>query len=567
MPLRPYQLEVKARTLQAWQSGTRNVLDVMPTGAGKTKLKASIVEELNEPACCIAHRRELVEQISLALAHEGVRHRIIAPDKTIKQIARAQVDTVGRSLIYPTAPVAVAGVDSLGKPNHALDLWGKRCGLWVVDEAHHLLLDNKWGRALDRFPNARGLGVTATPVRADGKGLGRHAHGVFDEMIVGPSMRDLIRQGYLTDYRIVGFQAHLQGLQVGASGEYTGQSVDSAIKESKLIGKIVPTWLKHARGLRTVVFAHSIEAAREITDEFIVAGIRAASVSSKTDDDLRRGLLRKFGRGELDVLVNVDLFGEGFDLPAIECVVFARPTASYGLYVQQFGRVLRLLLDKHLRDRWDSFSVAERLAHIRASTKPAGLIIDHVGNVTRHGLPDAPRNHTLDARERRSRESPGDVMPVRTCGNLECLAVYEQFHKECPYCGWVFVPSARTGPEQVDGDPFELDPATLAKLRGESDRYYLTPTEAMAEMRDKRAPHIAVLAAGNRHTEWQAAQSVLRGVVEQWCGYRRAEGYDDATICRIFYLTFRTDIMTAYGLRGSKEINTLAACVAAAINR
>lgn len=541
MPLRDYQVKLKADTYAAWQSGARNVLTTLPTGGGKTVVKASIVEELNDAACCIAHRRELVGQISLAMAREGVRHRIIAPDPIIKWCARMQVDRVGRSLVYPNAQVAVAGVDTLIRPHPELKHWAKRVALWVQDEAHHVLRENKWGRALELFPNALGLGVTATPGRADGKGLGRHAHGVFDAMVEGPGMRDLIRQGYLTEYRIIAPTVHLEGLKAGASGEYTDASVDAAIEKSRLIGKICPTWERYAAGKKTVIFAHNLKAAGEIADEFNAHGWRAAVISSKNDDQTRVALVCKFERGDLDVLVNVDLFGEGFDLPAIECVVFARPTASLGLYMQQFGRVLRLL-----------------------DGKLFGIVIDHVGNIMRHGLPDKPRVWTLDAREKRKSEGADDAIPLRTCGNVECLAVYERIHKQCPYCSHAPEPAERSGPQHVDGDLGELDPAVLARMRGESDRVLLTPEQVAQEIRDKYGPPVAQHTAAKNHIKWQWAQAELRAAIEQWCGYRKAEGRDDSTIMRMFYFRFGVDILSAQGIRSITETNNLTARIMAA---
>lgn len=541
MALRNYQLALKQGAYDAWASGARNVLLQSATGSGKTVVKASVVEDINDAACCIAHRRELVSQISVALAREGVRHRVIAPHPVVKFCAQLHIGQLGRSLVDQRSQVGVAGVDTLIRPSHELDLWARRCALVVQDEAHHLLADNKWGRAWAKFPNAKGLGVTATPIRTDGKGLGRHAQGVMDVLIEGPTPRELIRQGYLCDYRIIGARHHLEGLVVGPSGELTGASVDEVMRNSRVVGDVVPTWFGHAYGLRTVVFAHNLEAAKELADEFIATGVAAAVVSSKNTDAERVGLVRRFETGQLTVLVNVDLFGEGFDLPALECVVMARPTASLGLYMQQFGRVLRII-----------------------SGKTHGLVIDHVGNVLRHGLPDAPRHWTLDARPKRQSEGPTDAIPLRTCSNVECLGVYERVYKVCPYCKQEHVPADRSGPEHVDGDLFELDAATLARMRGDADRYAMTPEQAGAEVRDKHGPPIAIAVAAKRHTQWQHAQTRLRAAIEQWCGYRRAEGRDDATICRLFYFVFGVDILTAQGLRKIEEVDRLTALIESA---
>jgi superfamily II DNA or RNA helicase len=222
--------------------------------------------------------------------------------------------------------------------------------------------------------------------------------------------------------------------------------------------------------------------------------------------------------------VNVDLFGEGFDLPAIEVVSMARPTASYALYSQQFGRALRLL-----------------------DSKTHAFVIDHVGNALRHGLPDAPREWSLDRRERRSssKEDP-DTVKLRSC--LECFGVYERLLKVCPYCGAVHVPAQRAHPEHVDGDLTELDPETLARLRGDADRFHLSPHAVAAEAANRYVPKLGQLAAANRHRAWQEAQRELRDSIAVWAGWQRAAGRDDSESYRRFYLSYGVDVLTAQGL-------------------
>jgi DNA repair protein RadD len=538
MPLRHYQEKLVAQTYASWQAGNRVIIPQAPTGSGKTRMMAHVTNEFNDYATCIAHRRELVGQISMALAESGVRHRLIAPNAVAKWCGQRQARKLGASFVYPNAKVAVAGVDTIIRADHTTQQFIKRCGLWNIDEGHHVLAANKWGTAANMFrPDCQGLAWTATPGRSDGKGLGRHAHGLADDLILGPSMRGLMTdpQGpYLSDYKIIMPPAHIEDMKRGASGEFTKGSVDDAMKKSSIIGQIVPTWLKHAAGLKTVVFAHSVQAGKDICDEFKAAGVRAAFVDGSMSDAERVGLVDRFEAGEFDVLVNVDLFGEGFDLPAIECVIMARPTASKGLYMQQFGRVLRILAGKLY-----------------------GLVIDHVGNVSRHGLPDAHHEWSLDAKEKRRSESPDDVEQLRTCINVECMAVYERLLKQCPYCERPHVPEQRGGPEFVDGDLYELDGATLARLRGEADRFEMTAAEASAEVRDKHGPPVAQHVAAKRHTQWQQAQTKLRHTIEQWSGYRKAEGLSDDAICRAFYLKFGIDVLSAQGLRKIKDVESL----------
>lgn len=534
MPLYDHQAALVRDIYSAWGAGALNVGASLATGGGKTVVKAHVVNDFNDYAACLAHRRELVSQISLALAREGVRHRVVAPEATVKFCARLQVDRLGRSLVYPDAKVGVVGVDSLQNPAPHLKHWCQRVGLWLQDEAHHLLRENKWGRAVSHFPNAKGLGVSATWTRSDGKGLGRHAHGLIDTLVEGKSTGWLIANGYLSPYKIVAPPFDASGLTRGASGEYTPKTVEERMQKSRVFGDLVPTWERHALGLKTIVFAHSVDAAGEIADAFIARGVRAAVCHGAMNDAERVGMLRQFELGALTVLVNVDLFGEGFDVPALECVVFARPTASLGLYLQQFGRVLRVL-----------------------KGKTHGLVIDHVGNVERHLLPDTPRTWSLDARDKRTRETPPDALPLRTCANVACLAVFERHLSACPHCGHCCAPTARGGPEQVDGDLHMLDDETLARLRGAADAYNLTPAEVMQQIRDKYGPPVAQVTARNRHQIWLMAQSELRAAVEQWSGYKRAAGLDDREICRLYYLRFGVDILSAYGLKNIDDIKSL----------
>lgn len=524
--LRDYQLDQVNGIYGAWDAGARNVLGQMPCGAGKTVVKAHIIKDLNEPTCCIAHRRELVVQISKALAREGVAHWLQAPKSVTKIASRLHVEEFGHNFIRPNSKVAVAGVDSLQRPGADFRRWAGGVRRWVVDECHHLVINNKWHKAIDLFPNAFGLGVTATPCRSDGKGLGRHADGVFDHMVVGPSMRELINRGYLTDYRIIAPDSGvvLGSGDIGTTGDYKPAAVKKAIQRSRIVGDVVSTWCKHAKGLRTIVFSTDLEEAGKLLDAFQAAGVNAQLLSGTSGELERARVLRDFAAGRIDVLINVDLFGEGFDLPAIECVVMARPTASYGLYVQQFCRALRIM-----------------------EGKDKALIIDHVGNVMRHGLPDAYREWTLDAREKR-RSGPDDVDPIRICQNPECMAVYERVHARCPFCEYKPVPQARSGPEYVDGDLFELDAATLARMRGEADRVLLTEDDIKAEMRSKYAPAVGVLAAAKRHREWTTAQAELREAIAWWAGRERAAGLNDSEIYRKFYVQFGIDILSAQAL-------------------
>lgn len=545
--LRPYQTDVEIGVGELWAAGARNVLAVMPTGAGKTVLLSKIVHDNVGATCVIAHRQELVSQISGALALAGVKHRLIAPRPVIKAIIKEHMKRFGKSFYDPQSDTAVAGVDTLINRVDTLKSFLTRVTLWVQDEAHHVLQGNKWGLAASLMPNARGLGVTATPTRADGHGLGRHADGVFDDMVVGPSMRDLIDMGYLTEYRIICPPSSLDMSKVKVStstGDYNLNDMRAAVAgsslvvsdgKSRVIGDVVQNYIKFATGKLGVTFAPDVSIATEISEQFKTAGIPSEVVSAKTPAAERAKMIERFRNREIMNLVNVDLFGEGFDLPAIEVVSMARPTQSYSLYVQQFGRALRLM-----------------------DGKDRAIIIDHVGNIDRHKLPDVPREWSLDRRERRSLSNT-DATPLRVCKGETCRAPYEKFLAACPFCGLEAPePAIRTGPEYVDGDLFELDEETLTRMRAEVAVIDQDPDEILNEYRQnmeaKGAPYVGkhVRNFANKLNAKREAVGALRECMAWWAGHHRANGRNDSEIFKIFYYRFGIDWLTAQTLESDK---------------
>lgn len=512
--LRDYQTTLESDIFSEWNRGIQNVMAVAPTGSGKTTVFSSVIHRFNAPAIAIAHRHELVGQISLALARHGVRHRIIGQPALIRDCVASHMLDTGWSYYNANGHVGVASVDTLVKMP-ADTPWFSSVKLWVQDEAHHVLRDNKWGKAASLFPGARGLGVTATPVRADGKGLGRHADGLMDTMVFAPSMRDLINRGYLTDYRIFAppSDLDLSGVGVSSGGDYSPDPLRKAVKKSHIIGDVVQHYVKHAAGKLGVTFCPDVESATDVAAAYRQAGIPAETVSAKTPATVRAAIIRRFASGEIKQLTNCDLFSEGFDLPAIEVVSMMRPTLSFGLYSQQFGRALRII-----------------------EGKSHALIIDHVQNVMRHGLPDAPQEWTLDRRERRTRSTPDDVIPVRVCP--ACTGVYERaMHGlTCPYCGIAATPATRSIPAVVDGDLYELDAETLARMRGEIDPQPSAHPSPLIQR-----------SLNARHRERTEAQIELRSAMAEWAG-RIDTRTDEATVRRLqreFFIKFGIDVMSA----------------------
>jgi len=527
LELRGYQTRLADGVTQAWASGARHVLAVAPTGSGKTVLFSSLLAGHRGKAVAIAHRQELVSQISLSLARCGVRHGIIAPRSVIRLITQLHATEVGGCWYDPNADLRVAGVDTLIK-RPALRSWCEQVTLWVQDEAHHVLRENKWGTAVGLFPNARGLGVTATPCRADGKGLGAHADGYFETMIEGPSMRELINEGYLSDYRIIAPDTKdldLSDVPITSGGEFNQKRLRLATRRSHLVGDVVEHYLRWAKGVRGVSFTTDVEGAEELAERFRAAGVPAAAVSAKTPEAERYRSVAQFRAGKLLQLVNVDLFGEGFDLPAMGCVSMARPTHSFGVYTQQFGRPLRI-----------------------AENKPRALVFDHVGNYIRHnGPPDFPRTWTLDRRDsRRKGTADPDAIPMKVCVN--CTSPFEAYYRVCPWCSAPVVPSRRDGPEFVDGDLVELDAATLAELFGQREGVDAAPVSVAARMQHAGAPAIAIAGAVKQCRRRQESQRSLRNLIALYGGVQRARGRDISEGQRRFYHRYGVDILTAQSL-------------------
>lgn len=527
--LRPFQYQLKTNLYASLDAGSEATVGVLPTGGGKTVIMSSIADDVNEPMCLIAHRQELVQQISLALARMGLRHNIIASDKTIKVIISQHINEFGTSFFDRRAGLSVAGVNTLIARSKTLLQWGNTIKYWMIDECHHVLANNQWGKAVAMFPRARGFGFTASPIRCDRKSLHKAQGGVFTDMCVGPSMRELIDQGYLCEYRIFGPPQSIKesDLKIGATGDYTRGSLHQAAEQSTITGDIVEHYLKIANGKRGITFTVDVESANRTAQLFREAGVPAEAVSAKTPDTVRNEVIRKFQTGKILQLVNVDLFGEGFDVPAVEVVSMGRPTQSFGLYMQQFGRALRIL-----------------------DGKTHGIIIDHVGNVKRHGLPDAVRGWKLEAEEtgRRSTVIDPDVMPVTTC--VSCFRAFEAVTATCPHCGHRQEPESRSEPKFVDGDLIEFGPELLEELRQAAAKIDSDFVPVPAHLRGT-----PVEGRLNRvHGENQLAQTTLRETIALWAGVRRDKGMDDSEIYRRFYHTFNVDVASAQSLTAADAI-------------
>jgi len=345
--LRPDQADVKQRVYRSWANGNRVVLAVKPTGAGKSILLSDIILDAHNVGAwqiVAAHRNELVTQMSMHIARRGIKHRVIGSASTVSEAtAMHREEFNGRSFVNPDANTAVASTQTLLARAAKIAPWAAQVNRFYGDEFHHYLRQNSFGKSVELFPNAQVLGVTATPQRADGFGLGADYDGIVDDMVVGISMRELINLGALSDYEIAIPESdfEIDDATLAPSGDWSTARMREASKKSHIVGDVVREYARRALGKKFICFATDVETATEMSNNFTAAGIPSAAVSAKTPAATRNEMLRRFKRGQLLGLVNVDLFGEGFDCPAVEVVIMARPTASLAVYLQQFGRGMR----------------------------------------------------------------------------------------------------------------------------------------------------------------------------------------------------------------------------------
>lgn len=550
--MRPYQAKAINDVYQCWKEGKQFVVLVMPTGSGKSATLceiARIERDSGQVLLILAHRRELITQLSHTLARNGLMHNILAATNTVKAAHKQQITEFGKSFVTPTSKIFVGSVQSI-KPSVIANFSKYKDKLTVIqDEFHHATKKSKtWGAILTPLDEAgaKGLGVTATPCRADGQGLSRETDGYGDCMVLGPTARQLMNMKYLSDYRIFSPPSDLNLNEVLVSkttGDYQENSLKAEIGKSHIVGDIVDQYLRIAKGKPGLTFTVGVEMAERVAEQYRAKGVPAIALSGKSEDSERDNAIKDIASGKILQIVNDMLFTEGTDIPCVEVVTFARPTQSYGLYCQMFGRALRV-----------------------SKGKTHAIIIDHVGNVARHGLPDAKREWSLDRREKRGSGEAENT--TRTCVDHKvegvvtaqgCYSVFERFLKVCPFCGLEIrtpTPAERTGPEHVDGDLFELDADTLAAMRGEVAKVDRPIDEAVAEYRAelmrKHTPAIGVMAHTKRFAvkleAQQTAIGALREIMAIWAGHYRAAGRDDSEIFRRFYLRYGVDWLSAQAL-------------------
>ena len=388
--LRPYQRAALDGLRASIARGRRRVLLVLPTGAGKTTVAAAMIHGAvarGKRVLFLAHRKELIDQCSQRLDQFSIPHGVIM---------------AGHRRWHPLMPVQVASVQTLVR--RAMP----PADLVIVDEAHHARA-RTYLRILDHYPCAPVIGLTATPWRTDGRGLGE----LFEDLVAPISIRELIEQGFLVP--VTGFAYDSPDLRAvrKRGGDYDPHGLELAMGGQVIAGHIVERYLEHGRGKRAILFATSVKHSLDLVQRFRNAGVHAEHLDGTTDKLTRERILARLASGETQVVSNVGVLTEGWDCPAVEICILARPTASVALYLQMVGRVLR-----------------------PAPGKTVARIHDHAGCILMHGLPHAERDYSLTADTAEAREAREDgPSPLRQCP--KCYAIFEPAGPACPVCGFV----------------------------------------------------------------------------------------------------------------------------------
>lgn len=424
---RDFQLDAMIATLDSVFECKRTLL-VSPTGSGKTIMATGLAAKLlndGHRVLFLAPRRELIHQTcdKIDAAMDWSHGRDYG-------VIMAGVEGATEFLYHP---FQVASKDTVTTRVRNGRLPFPKASVVIVDEAH-LSMAESWQKLLKHYSDqgAMIIGLTATPCRQGGKGLGDFWH----DMVMAPSVPELIRLGFLVPgVYYAPTLPDLSGAKIDyRRGDFVVDDIADIMGGAAIMGDVVQHWIKHAGGRRTVVFACNVAHSIALADKFMDEGIRAEHVDGMFTADERDGVFKRFRSGETQVLVNCALATYGFDLPELDCVVLARPTKSLALHLQMMGRGLRT-----------------------APGKEDCLFLDHAGNVNRLGFAEDPQPWSLDPddsvltrkeREReRSKKEKKEAKQI-TCGG--CSLIFTGARK-CPKCGWE-VPRRGEMVEHADGE-------------------------------------------------------------------------------------------------------------------
>ena len=408
MNLRDYQTRALDLLRNVIRSGFTRPILLSPTGSGKTVMAMEIIRRAKDNGkhvLFLAPRRELIMQTSKILDAVKIIHGVIMAGEPRDMHSKVQVGT------FDTLHARAIRSERMLMP---------KADLVLVDEAH-LSISRTRQEIIQHYPDAIVIGLTATPARGDGRGLGE----IYNEIVPAANVKELTEQGHLVPVRYFApSEPDLKGLKKNRDGDYVEKALGERMDQAQLIGDIVQNWFRLAKGKSTVVFCVTCAHSRHVRDEFLKAGISAEHVDGNTPHDERKAIMQRVSEGKTMVLCNVYVASYGLDIPRLECAVLARPTKNITLYLQTAGRVLRPFEGKR-----------------------EALIIDHSGAVKEHGFVDDMVPWTLDETDvreakKKAKEEAKEPKEI-TCG--ECGTVFKS-RRNCPICGHEMIPATQEIP-------------------------------------------------------------------------------------------------------------------------
>lgn len=396
MPLRPYQSKLLDECRAAYRAGYKAPCIVSPCGSGKSVIMAEMARSATakgNPVLFLVHRQELCQQIFSTFVKWGV-------DMQLCRIMMVQ--TASRRL------------EKLPKP-----------GLIITDENHHSKAST-YRKIYDYWPDVPRVGVTATPIRLNGSGLGD----VNDKLIIGPSVKKLIEWGNLSPFKYYApAVVDTSKLQI-KRGEFVQTEIEGLFNDKAIYGDVITHYNRLSAGKQAICYCATIAQSKKMAFEFSKAGIPARHLDGDTPKAMRAHLIEDFRQGVIRILCNVDLISEGFDVPDCHTAILLRPTQSLALYIQQSMRCMRYKPGK------------------------TAIIIDHVGNVSRFGPPDMERVWSLEAKKKRPKAADAEGIAIRQCPN--CFYVYDRTKTACPNCGYK--------PAREEREPLVIEGAQLVEV-------------------------------------------------------------------------------------------------------
>lgn len=445
--LRDYQNDFVHKVRIEYRNGVKAVLLVAATGSGKTVVFSYIAKAAaakDSRVLILAHRDQLIKQASRKLTDNGVTHGIIMAGFTPN----------------PRRLVQVASVQTLVRRLEKMKAAGITFDLIVIDEAH-LSAAASYIKVLETWPDARVLGVTGSPARLDGKGLGRGQGGCFDVLVQGISIKQLITQGYLVKPTVYASKTQVDLSSVKkVGGDFDNAALAEVMDKPVITGSAIEHYRKICPGVPAVAWCANVAHARHVAEQFNAAGIPALALCGEDDSAERDRALDALSTGKLKVITFAMLLVEGVDCPAIGAVILLRPTMSLSSYLQTIGRGLRPIYAPGM----PLDTVEQRFAAIDAGPKGRKcFVLDHAGLVFRHGLADEEREWTLDGVTKKKGKKKNEEKPVPIAQCPKCFLVHDPA-PTCPACGHVYEARARNLNE-VEGDLAEVTEEVAEQLR------------------------------------------------------------------------------------------------------